>query len=470
MWSGILGSYGLETSGTSIRPREFEVRTSPEQPFGMTALQRLSERVLVCCYGDLLVGAPAPPDDTDFGSWQRWMRSAMLRGCGAVCSADSLVLWTDESAICPIFFAFDRSGQPVFATEAKTLATLVPGALRFALTGCARPLPAIGRTIFEGIRSVPPGRVLELRRDRARWYLSRSTPYFNLPTAHLVDSAEARSLVKNQLEKSVQRAVEGTTELGVPLSGGVDSSSVAMIAKVMGARLDTFTVGSLFGNEFAPAADVAELLGSRHHEFVMTLEDLQDLLPDLVQSLETWDPLTIQIAAPMAFLYRRISGQRAILLSGYGADLLFAGVANQFVSERKLEQQVLEQVRLTVATNEFSPSPAVQHGVTVRYPYWSPSMLTTGLSIRGRLKVRDGEVKHVLRSAAESWLPPKVAWRKKMGIHEGSSMHRMFTECLGVPTLAEQQIALRDIAQHVLLDIPPAVVAARTEVAPCMSF
>jgi carbapenam-3-carboxylate synthase len=436
----------------------------------MTALERRFERALVCCYGDLLAGAPAPPDNPDFGSWLRWMRCAMLRGCGAVCCGDSLVLWTDESAVCPLFFSFDREGQPVFATDAKTVAALVPGGLRFASTAAARPLPAIGQTIFEGVRSVPPGTVLELKRVAARWYVANSTIYFKLPTAHIADCATARSLVQTQLEKSVQRALEGTTEVGVPLSGGVDSSSVAIIAKAMGAQLETFTVGSAFGNEFTPAAEVAGLLGSRHRELVMTPEDLQDLLPDLVQSLETWDPLTLQIAAPMAFLYRRIGGQRAILLSGYGADLIFAGVADQFASERRLERKILEQVRLTVPTNEFSAAPAAQYGVTLRYPYWSPLMISAGLSIRGRLKVHDGEVKYVLRSAAESWLPPEVAWRKKVGIHEGSSMHRMFTECLSASTLAEQQIALRGIAQRVLLDNQLAIISASTEVAPCMSF
>jgi asparagine synthetase B (glutamine-hydrolysing) len=118
-----------------------------------------------------------------------------------------------------------------------------------------------------------------------------------------------------------------------------------------------------------------------------------------------------------------------------------------------LEHGILAAVRLTVPTNEFTPAYAADQGVTVRHPFWSPDMLSTALSIHARLKVRDGAVKHVFRKAAEAWVPPEVAWRSKLGIHEGSAMHRMFDECLGVLGLAAQSKALREIAGRVLLPL-----------------
>jgi carbapenam-3-carboxylate synthase len=468
MRSGFLGSYGTEISGAE-RWLGIEVHTSSERSCGMTALVRYFDHALVCCYGDVLLPSSAP-GDSDVESWLRWARSTMLRSCGALCWSDRLVLWTDEAALCPLFYAFDSAKQPLFATQAKTLADLIPGTPCFATSSRGRPLPNIGNTIFKGVRSVPPGVVLEFKRAKSGWYLSDSATYFKLPPPRITDFEEARALVKETLESSVRRATDVTDELGVTLSGGVDSGSVAAIATVAGRRLSSYTVGSSFGNEFETAAEVAALLGSRHHEMVMTLQNLQDLLPDLVRLLETWDPITLQIAAPMAFLYRHIAGRRMTLISGYGADLIFAGVADPSLPEKELERQILRQVQLTIPTNEFSPALAARYETTVRCPYWSPAMLIAGLSIRGRLKMRDGEVKHVLRCAAESWLPPNIAWRKKVGIHEGSSMHRMFNECLGTTTLGEQQVALHEIATRVLLEPQPAMISATEEVMPCVSF
>jgi carbapenam-3-carboxylate synthase len=243
---------------------------------------------------------------------------------------------------------------------------------------------------------------------------------------------------------------------------------VAALAAQCGKRLSTYTIGSPFGNEFGPAAEVACWLHSRHHEMVMTAEDLQALLPGLIAALETWDPVTLQIAAPVAYLYRQLMAPGTVVLTGYGADLIFAGVADASLPEEPLECEILAAVRRTVPTNEFSPAYAADHGVTVRYPFWSPAMLSTALSIRARLKVRDGAVKHVFRTAAEAWVPREIAWRSKLGIHEGSAMHRMFDECLGVRGLAAQSRALHEIAGRVLLP-PGAQRRAGQESAICAS-
>jgi len=264
---------------------------------------------------------------------------------------------------------------------------------------------------------------------------------------------DARREVQDTLEQSVHRALADLDDVYVTLSGGVDSSAVAAIAAPrMRSRLKTVTVGSPYGGEFDQAAEVAELIGTDHLQLRMDVGALRGLLPELVRALETWDPVTLQIAAPAAFIYSRIAARSAVVLTGYGADLVFAGISDPGTTEAALEQAVERQVRLTVPTNEFSPALADEHDVTVRYPYWSPALLSLGISIRGRLKVDGGFTKLVLRQAAEKWLPHHVAWRPKCGIHDGSAMHRLFAECLDAPTIDEQAEALRSIATRVLLD------------------
>jgi carbapenam-3-carboxylate synthase len=470
MRGAILGAYGSLLKNASARAEGWEVSASAECRFGMTAMVRGRPGALICLFGDRSTPQAEEPDTAGDARWLHFTRTAMLRGCGAVCEAGRLFLWTDESAACPLFYCFDEAGRPAFASRAKLLADLMPE-YRCFVPVPGRPLPLPGQTLFRGIHAVPPGSILCFTHTQGLWGLTARKKYFELPVPETSDFERSRNAIRRGLTGSVARAVEGVSRVHVALSGGVDSSSIAALARSFDKDVFTYTVGSPYGDEFGPAAEAATRLKSTHREVQMTADDLSRLLPDLICALETWDPVTLQIAAPLAFLYRKIHDTAPIFLTGYGADLIFAGVADTTLSEERLEQSILEQVRLTVPTNEFSPSVAADQGITVRHPYWSPAMLAIGLSIRGRLKVRDGNVKCILRSAAEAWLPRHIAWRRKIGIHEGSAMHRMFSECLGATDLESQTAVLRRMAESALFERPhPISETPVEEVAQCASY
>jgi carbapenam-3-carboxylate synthase len=467
----MLGAHGIPLSEPVVDASGWHLVLSDERGSGMAAICRRFGNAFVCCCGDRIGGASDPPDTLDIDRWLTWSRRALLRGCGAVCERDRAFLWTDEAGTCPLFYAIDREGSLIFSTRAKWIVDVVPETRAFAIGAGTRPLPLAHETVFVGVRRVPAGTVLHLARVSGRWGFARSHRFFDLPTPHVVGFETAYEMLRPTLEESVIRSVAGLHQVHVTLSGGVDSSSVAAIASAAGVALRTVTVGSPYGDEFEQAAEVAQLLGSDHVEFLIDADTLRACLPGLILALECWDPLTLQIAAPAAFIYSRLRERPTVVLTGYGADLLFAGVADEGLTEEQLEQAVDRQVRLTVPTNEFTPAVADDHGVTVRYPYWSPSMLSLALSMRGRVKVRAGFTKFVLRKAAESWLPDRVAWRPKCGIHEGSSMSRLFTDCLATDSIEAQTDALRRMAARVLLDERIDVASAcRSQELQCASF
>ncbi|MDY7092783.1 MAG: asparagine synthase C-terminal domain-containing protein [Acidobacteriota bacterium] len=405
-------------------------------------------------WGDRLNSSGPPPEGAlaagDPMALIAWCREGFARYCGALWTPERLFLWTDDDAGCPLFF----TRSPAFASEAKVLLGLVPDSLA-ELPGAdgGRPLPAVGESVFGGIEAVPaaglvilepvadaaasdaattPWRVVEVQRHGAP-----------LPAAEAVDLDAAAEVVARGLEAAVERLVGDAREVAVSLSGGVDSSAVAALAAQRVERLHTFTVGSPFGDEFEQAREVAEWLGSEHRELMMLPEDLESLLDELLWGLETWDPLTLQIAAPAAYLYRRVGSEHPLFVTGYGADLVFAGAVDTSLEEERLEALIRHQVELTVPTNEMAPAFARRSGVVVRYPYWVPEVKSLGLSLRARLKVREGEVKFVLRRAVERFLPPEVAWRRKVGIHQGSSMGALFAEVLGSDSMTGQAQILR---------------------------
>lgn len=214
--------------------------------------------------------------------------------------------------------------------------------------------------------------------------------------ATVTDADQAVRTVRTVLGASVARLAAGADEIAVSLSGGVDSSTVAALAvlEAGSSAVRTYTVGTPYGDEFAQAAWLADRLGTKHEEVHFGPEQLAGMLPGMIRALETWDLLTLQIAAPACFLQGHIATDRSqVLLSGYGADLLFAGLGGTG-GEDAVEGAVVAQTRATGRSNEFHPAFADARHTAVRHPYWTREVMAAALDIRGRLQGpgRGGEV------------------------------------------------------------------------------
>ncbi len=122
------------------------------------------------------------------------------------------------------------------------------------------------RTIYRGIRELPPGHLLV--RDRHGPRLER---YWELS---FKPRSRSRGEAANQLRERIVNAVNARLVADVPmgafLSGGLDSATIVAAARACGVRLSTFTVGfgagDLAMDESAAAAAVARALGSDHHQ------------------------------------------------------------------------------------------------------------------------------------------------------------------------------------------------------------
>jgi carbapenam-3-carboxylate synthase len=380
-----------------------------------------------------------------------WIGAHFSRFCGLWSQGRRLEIFTDHAAACPLFYATDPAGGLVVACR---LAALADAGIKLdiALDENRRPLPGRGETAFKGIKAVPPGHVVafDLSGDRPR--MTDTTAYAGIsPPADIQDEATARTLIVDALSASVLECLAGADEIAVTLSGGIDSASVAFLARPHVRKMHTYTVGTPYGNEFAEAAFAAARLGSIHRELSMSLADAGRILSKAIAAFETWDPLTLQIALPVCFLYERVSGMHPVFLTGYGSDLIFGGVIDLTRPPAEIDQELRRQVAMTVPTNELSPAFAAMHGIAVRYPFWTRRVLRDGLRVGGFLKSCRNVEKYVFRKAMSSFLPDETAWRKKRGIHEGTAMSSLFADLLGTPDHARQIALLRGIASDVLI-------------------
>ncbi|MEU1926700.1 asparagine synthase C-terminal domain-containing protein [Streptomyces sp. NPDC019826] len=412
----------------------------------MDVLVRRDGTDVLVVQGDRLTGED-PPQHAPLADLAAWTERAHSRYCAVLVREGRATLWSDVGATCPLHWA--RAGRTLLV--GTSAGALLPRLGRPVVLGDAeRSLLPGGR--FAGVTPVPANSAVTLVVDAYGEDPVSVHRVAHLPDlATVTDADQAVRTVRTVLGASVARLAAGADEIAVSLSGGVDSSTVAALAvlEAGSSAVRTYTVGTPYGDEFAQAAWLADRLGTKHEEVQFGPEQLAGMLPGMIRALETWDLLTLQIAAPACFLQGHIATDRSqVLLSGYGADLLFAGLGGTG-GEDAVEGAVVAQTRATGRSNEFHPAFADARHTAVRHPYWTREVMAAALDIRGRLKVRDGEAKWVLRSAAADVLPAEVAWRPKRGIHEGTAMSHMFAAALGSDDPSVQAGRLYEIATEV---------------------
>jgi asparagine synthase (glutamine-hydrolysing) len=274
-----------------------------------------------------------------------------LRGMFAFALWDSrrrkLLLARDRFGQKPLFWRFDGR-RFLFASEIKSI--LAAGGADAArpeldlrsldeyLTLRFIPSP---RTLFQGIRKLPPAHLLVLdasqiepprtgnlapapRIDIRRYWNLRYVPKRSNREADLVE--EARDCVREAVESHLLSDVP----VGAYLSGGMDSSLVvAMMSELRGeSPVKTFAVGveDEGFNELPYAKIVADHYGTDHHEEVVW-PDMVQLLPSMVYHLdEPSDPIAACMYQAAALASRHVK----VVLTGDGGDEIFAGYDRYF--------------------------------------------------------------------------------------------------------------------------------------------
>lgn len=257
-----------------------------------------------------------------------------LRGMFAIAVWDHprgrLVLTRDRMGVKPLYVAETGHGL-AFASEIKCLivsgivsASLDPVAAELFLAFGYVPGP---RTLFEGIRKLPPGTVMiseksEIVAEDAYWRPTLASP-----------SGPRRSWEDDQdellelLRSAVHGQMVSDVPLGVMLSGGLDSSIVtALMTEASDRPVKSFSIGFAdrhYTNELPYARHVADVLGTAHHELLTEAEEQPELLDDVVWHME--EPVADLSMFGFVMLSRLVSGSVKVALSGQGADELLGG-------------------------------------------------------------------------------------------------------------------------------------------------
>ena len=244
-------------------------------------------------------------------------------------------------------------------------------------------------------------------------------------TEPIVDEAQALRAIRATLEGAVRKRLMADVPLGISLSGGLDSSIVAYLAREDVERLDTFAVGMEGSADLAAARVVARRLGTRHHEYVYTEQEVREVLPEVIYALESCDVALVRSAVPNSFLARLAADHVKVILTGEGADELYAGYAylRGLDDPAALHQELRHITGALHNTNlQRADRLAMAFGLEARVPFLDVESVALAFHLPAAWKrcSEQRPEKALLRAAFADCLPEAILTRPKQKYAAGA--------------------------------------------------
>lgn len=297
------------------------------------------------------------------------------------------------------------------------------------------------------IKEAPPGSYLD---DNQSW-----VRYYKVP--RIVENKdltleEAEEKMRHLLYLAVEERIEGAENLGVYLSGGLDSSVVAALAaEISPEPINTYTVGVEGSEDVKYAEIVAKRIGSKPHVYTYTIDEMLEVLPKVIYHLESFDCAYVRSSIPnyIAARYAARDG-RKIMLTGEGSDEIFAGYS--YLKTLGSDKEITEEIETFLKNLSKTGLQRVDrmnsaHGLDCRVPFLKPALLELVQQFPLDWKLHDFDSdepidKWILRRAFVPELGEEVAWREKQQFDQGSGSSDMLT------SIAEEAISDEEFARE----------------------
>lgn len=296
--------------------------------------------------------------------------------------------------------------------------------------------------------------------------------YYDVPRPrdyHNTDIKHTSGLIRNTLKQSIRKRLLADKQIHVGsfCSGGLDSSLIAAIAAQDIPHLHTFAVGmrdagGKEADDLIAARKVAQHIGSTHHEYLFTEDEYYEALPVVIQKLETYDPSLVRCAVPCYFTCKLAAQYVTVVLTGEGADELFAGY--HYMKRFAMDQINSEAQRLIRGVHNINLQRADRMGMLfsleLRVPFFDTEMIDLGMKISPTLKIKEENgqqiEKWILRKAFSETgiLPEEILWRYKLQYTQGAGC-----EDLG-ERLANSEISDSDF-ERIKAENPNAVINSK---------
>ncbi|KAL0289966.1 UNVERIFIED_CONTAM: Asparagine synthetase [glutamine-hydrolyzing] 2 [Sesamum angustifolium] len=328
---------------------------------------------------------------------------------------NSFIAARDAIGITPLYIGWGLDGSIWFASEMKALSD-----------DCER------------FMSFLPGHIYSSKLGGLRrWY---NPPWF----AEQIPSAPYEPLVlRKAFEKAVVKRLMTDVPFGVLLSGGLDSSLVASVASryladseaaQWGSQLHTFCIGLKGSPDLKAAKEVADYLGTRHHEFHFTVQEGIDALAEVIYHIETYDVTTIRASTPMFLMSRKIRAlglKWLFLVKAPTKFLVVICIFTRHLIKRSFTRKHVERCSAIKALHLYDCLRANKStsawGVEARVPFLDKEFINVAMAIDPEWKMIRHDLgrieKWILRNAFDDeqnpYLPKHILYRQKEQFSDG---------------------------------------------------
>lgn len=310
----------------------------------------------------------------------------------------------DPIGIRPLFYGYRADGTIVFASEAKNLVDLTDQIVPF-----------------------PPGHY---------YYQGRFIAYHDVSEVkqYRTDSLEEISLnIHDKLIAGIQKRLDSDAPIGYLLSGGLDSSLVCAIAQSLSdGPIQTYAIGmSEDAIDLKYAKEVAEYIGSNHHEIIITKEDVLNSVEEVIQALASYDITTVRASIGMYLICKKIKelSDIRVLLTGEISDEMFGYKYTDFAPDANAFQKEAEKRMREIYMYDVLRADRciASHSMEARVPFGDLDFVDYVMSIDPEKKLNTyGKGKYLLRHAFEkdALLPYSILMREKAAFSDavGHSM------------------------------------------------
>lgn len=249
--------------------------------------------------------------------------------------------------------------------------------------------------------------------------------------------------IKSLFTNAVSKRVNNTDrKVACLLSGGLDSSIVTSIVnRFTKSPLETYSIGLKDGEDLSYAKEVADYLGTNHHEVIVTEDDFFTAIREVIYNIESYDTTTVRASVGNYLVCKYISehSESKVILNGDGSDELMGGYLYMHYCKDDIEfdyetKRLLKNIyQYDVLRSDKSIS---SNGLEPRTPFLDKTFVQYYLSIPIEYRNHNNSnqiEKFLFRKAFDDgeYLPKSVLWRRKEAFSDGvSSLQKSWYEII----------------------------------------
>ncbi len=239
----------------------------------------------------------------------------------------------------------------------------------------------------------------------------------------LKDKYKIKSLLNKELLEAVKKRAPNK-KFGILFSGGVDSSTIALICKNLNKNFICYSVGMKGSEDLKYAEEVAKKFGFKLKVKVMSLKDIEKRINELSKLFKEIDIVKIGVGlVTYSCMEMAKKDNIDVVFTGLGSEEIFAGY-QRHIESKNINKECLNGLLEMNSRDNLRDIPIANYfGIKLETPYLDDNIIKLALKIPGRFKI-DKYNKQILREVAYDLGLEDYAFRKKRAAQYGSSFDK----------------------------------------------